>query len=188
MGKNDIKYIFPIIILLIIISGGLYYNNQNKVTSSSTNTNVASNDQGGIVLGDDTTGASTGSDQITEGALYNQKVLSLRQTVNKGFEDISAKSKYTTLFTADDMQKLINDTRSNIENAISELDKINIADKLRDANNKHLESLKLLLEAISAYDSSKKTDNKTEAQRLTELYAYNIDKSNTILKGIQIPQ
>jgi hypothetical protein len=187
MNTNNLKTFVPPILLVIIIIGGVIYYNKNQ-TNDTSSTKISSADPGGIVLGDNTTKTSTSSSQITEGAVYNQKVLSLRQSVNKGFEDISAKSKYTTLFTAEDMQKLINDIRSNIENAIAELEKIDIANKFRDANNKHLESLNLLLGAINAYDDSKKTDNKTEAQRLSELYAYNIDQSNTILKNIQVPQ
>lgn len=190
MNKIDFKFIAPIILLLIIIVAGIYfYQKNNQDVSKNQLSNI---DSGGIILGDQTNDTPTNdtptnSDQITEGALYNQKVLELRQAVNKGFEEISEKGKYKTLFNADDMQKLVNETRTSIENSIAELEKINIADKLQSANDKHLESLKLLLEAINAYDNSKKTNDKTEAQRLSELFQYNIEKSNNILKTIQIP-
>lgn len=184
MNKLDIKYIVPLVLLLIILGGGIYYYQQkDQISNSQSNSSVADQNQG-IVLGENS--ANTASEAIADASVYSQNVLAIRQPINQGFEDLTEKSKYTNLFSSEDIQQVIDETRIKIEEGMQKLENWSIAETLRSANNKHLESLKLLLEAINAYDQSQKTEDKKEAQRWRELYAYNIEQSNKILKNIQI--
>lgn len=178
--KINLKFFFPLLLLIIILGAGLFIYERNKNIESATPAKSS-----GIVLGDTTSGVS---DSITDGEVYSQKINQIRQPINKGFEDLASKGKYTTLFNSGEIQKIIDDTRSKIESGLETVEHLNIDSKFEEDNKKHLESLNLLLEAIKAYDQSGKTADRTEAQRLRELYAYNIDQSNKILKEIQVPR
>lgn len=190
MSKISLKTLIPLVILLVVlITGAIYYTRQNDDEK-----NVAldsSNNSLGIVLGNNdsasTADLSNDLDKITVGKTYTAKISEIRQPINQGFQDLSEKAKYTTLFSQEEIQNIIDETRKNIESGIDTLKNLALDKKFQTANDQHLQSLNLLLEAINSYDSARQQTDKKEAQRLSELYSYDIEQSNNILKTIQIP-
>lgn len=181
MQENiNFKQFIPLILLALVLIGGIYYWQNQKSDNSSP---IKSS---GVVLGDAANQAAVS--KITDSQTYSNKINELRSPINKNFEDLASKVKYPALFTADDIQKIINDARSKIEGAITTLQNLPIDAKFNATNQEELRSFNLLLEAINSFDQARKTSDKTESQRLTELYAYDIDQSNNILKNISISQ
>jgi len=185
MENNNLKLILPLFILIFIGAGLVVFYNRNK--QSSTSTKNSNNSSEGIVLGSSTDNANSNGDTVTSAEQYNQLILGLRTPINKGFEDLSSKAKYTTLFPQEEIQKIISDTQNNISNAINQLTNLNIDSRFSTANSKHLQSLNLLLEAINSYEKAKKESDKKEAQRLSELFSYDIEQSNKIISEIKMP-
>lgn len=195
MNTISMKAIIPLVVLLILLSGGVYLyqknsDDDNQLASSINSNSSPSSDSFGIILGDSSSDNSLTKDPniITDGQTYNSKITEIRKPVNQGFQDLSDKAKYTTLFPPEEIQKIISETRKNIESGIDTLKNLSIDEKFRSANDLHLKSLNLLLEAINSYNSARKQTDKKEAQRLSELFSYDIDQSNNILKQITIPQ
>lgn len=183
MGEEKItlKLIIPLILLFLILGGGLLYWQKNKNIDHSTSANPQ-----GIVLGDSDNSPS--SPAITSGEIYSQKVAAIRKSINQGFEDLAEKAKYTALFSSEEIQQIINDTRQKIEEGVKTLQNLSLDKKFNEANGQEIKSLNLLLEAINSFDKMRQEADRTEAKRLSELYAYDIGQSNKILQEIQIPR
>lgn len=185
---HDIKKTIPLLILVIVAGIGLVLINKQNSSTDIAPTKIAANDAGGIVLGDSSNNKPIANPSaIADGQTYNSKVLEIRKPINQGFQDLSEKAKYTTLFPSEEIQKIIDDTKKNIESGIDTLTNLSIDEKLRTANDLHIKSLNLLLEAINSYNNARHETDKKEAQRLSELFSYDIEQSNNILKTIQIP-
>lgn len=179
--KITLKLIIPLVLLLLILGGGLFYWQKNKNIDNPVGTSSQ-----GIVLGDSNN--SNSSSVIISGENYTKKVTEVRTPINKGFEDLAEKSRYTTLFSSEEIQQIINNTRQKIEDAIKTLQTLSLDKKFTEVNNQEIKSLDLLLEAINSFDKMRQEADQTEAKRLNELYAYDIEQSNKILKEIKIPQ
>lgn len=196
MHTISYKTTIPLVVLLVLLCGGVYLyqknsDDSNQLASSSTSADLnSSSDSSGIVLGDNSSASSLAKDAntITDGQTYNAKITEIRKPINQGFQDLSEKAKYTTLFPSEEIQRIIDDTRKNIESGIDTLTNLSIDEKLRTANDLHIKSLNLLLEAINSYNNARQQTDKKEAQRLSELFSYDIEQSNNILKNIQIPK
>jgi hypothetical protein len=194
--KINFKQIAPLIILMLILTIGLIYYSQNKsgnAADSANNTNggeVTLNGSGnlqGNSIGNSGQGQNT-TTVISDGTTYNAKITEIRLPVNKNFEDLSSKAKYTTLFSKEEIQNLIDDTQKKTEDAIKTLKSLKIDPKFNSANSLHLKSLELLLDSINSFEKARNSLDQTEAQKLMEQYAYDIDQSNSIIQKIQIPQ
>jgi len=132
--KINFKQIAPLIILMLILTIGLIYYSQNKsgnAADSANNTNggeVTLNGSGnlqGNSIGNSGQGQNT-TTVISDGTTYNAKITEIRLPVNKNFEDLSSKAKYTTLFSKEEIQNLIDDTQKKTEDAIKTLKSLKI--------------------------------------------------------------
>lgn len=182
-NQSNIKTIIPLVVMALVIAGGLIYwqkNNQsqeNKLASSHT-------DQGGIVLGDYNQTNQPVNNNSSGASDYAKFISDTRAPINAGFEELMEKSKYTSLFNQDDIQKIIDDTRAKTEKALEDIKNISLAENLKLTNDKHIQSLNFLLEAINAYDRYRQETDKKEAQKQKELFDYSVNQSNKVLKEI----
>ena len=184
--------ILPIILLVFIAGAIVYFTvfakkpEEKKIMPNPANTAP-------IVLGDsdeaiDKNTDVADSDEITDGNIYNTTTSEIRKPINTAFEDLNSKLKYKTLFSDADTQKAINDLKNLIEESINKIKNLKINAKFSKANEMHLESLSYLGKSIDAFDKMFNTTDQDEKQKQTDLYGFNIDKSNAILKEIAIPQ
>ncbi len=174
MEKIDYKYIIPLILIVIIIAGGFYWYNQNKEENQ--------NAQAGQIGLDADLGDSVNS--TTTSQEYSTKINEIRTKVNKDFEDLASKAKYTTLFSSDEITNLINQTKIDIADGINQLQSLKLDSTLVENNQKQLQSLNLLAESIDAFSKYRVATDQTEAQKQYELYQYDIEQSNKIIQSM----
>lgn len=179
MDKIDYKYIIPLVLIAIIVAGGLYWykQNHNEENSNATSANASQNLDVQSSNNSNTPTAMTSQE-------YSAKINEIRTKVNKDFEDLASKAKYTTLFSSDEINDLINQTKTDTADGISQLQNLNLDSSLSATNQKHIESLKLLADAINAFSNYRVATDQTEAQKQYELYQYDVEQSNKIISGM----
>lgn len=199
MSPKIYYYALPAILILFLIGGGLYYYNQKKVSVSSTTTNTKTTDNtNGISLGSDTTtqGGSqinpnnsnnTSAKSISDPNEYLYNVSNIRVPINKKIEELLPKLQYTTLFTKDDIINGANEIKTMIDDGKNTLSNLKIIPSFKPSNDKEIESLGFLTEAMDALIAYKNSEDQNEQKKQSELLNWKISESNRVLKEIQIP-
>jgi len=167
----------PIAFTVLIIGTGIYFYNKNKTNASAQNT---SNGGVGMIAG---VSNSINASTITNYNEYMVKVLDVRSPINKKIEDILSKSKYKTLFDKNTMISETNDIKKMINDGIVTFNNLSLSAELTALEQKQVESLSLLNEAMDAYIAFQNATDQTEQQKQSELMSYKIDQSNALIQN-----
>ena len=190
-------YIIIGILILGLIFGSIYYYTSREEESIEQIKEISKGNNSGIVLGDadsqtqtnnNTTVTNNKNGTITTGEVYLAKINELRKPINAGFDDLNAKMKYKTLFTDEDAQKAIDDLTKMINDSLETVKNLKIDAKFKEANEKEIESLTLLSEAMDAFQKLYVSTDQDEKTKLNDIYSYKIDQSNNILNNVAIPK
>jgi len=198
MNNINVKSLVVPIILIILIGGAIFYFTKNKNTSAQPEESNNSLDFNSTIdVNDPLSGSSnvvsTFNDEqkdqvISDGDVYVSAIVAIRKPINQGFEDINQKLKYKTIFTDEDTKKAATDLKTLIAKAIDDIKKLKIDKKLDEANQKELESLTLLNEAVDDFAQMMYSVENEEKQKFYDLYNYKIDQSNSVLNNISVPK
>ena len=188
------QFIIPIILLLFITGGGIYYFNNQKTLKNETTSSKGTNG-GPIVLGasssDGTSIPNNVSDNgpkvISDSNEYMYKISEIRVPINKKIEELTPKLQYKTLFTKDQIIKDANDTKNMINTGIATLTDMKISPTLKTVNDKEIESLKFLIEAMDALIAFENSSDQNDQQLQSEKLNYMISESNRVIKELQVP-
>lgn len=190
------QLIIPIILTIALTGGLFYYQRQNQKTKIPTNNSPATEKNSGIVLGNnDSTnnnsiefGNSTDNSTITSGEIYATRINQIRNDIIKDINELNSRMKYKTVFDDNAIISYSNEVLQKNQSGIDKIKALNIDPKFSVANKKNIESLEKISESLTALKKSYTLENKTEAQKQRELYAYNLEQSDSVYKGIQIPK
>lgn len=191
----QIKYLIPLIILVVILTGGVYYyqkqnSKENSLITSGYIFNNESGESSGIALGDTDTNDtdSNSSEVITSGEVYVSQINLIRSEIIKDVNELNSRMKYKSVFDDNSIVGYIGEILEKNKNAINKLKDLKIDPRFNEVNKKQVESLEKITESLVALRKSYTIDDKIEAQRQKELYAYNLEQSDSIYKSIQVPK
>ena len=190
-------YIIVGILILGLILGSIYYYTTKEEETIETIKTINDKDNAGIVLGDEdsqtqtdisTSTTAAKSTKITSGEVYLAKINEIRKPINDKFDDLNAKMKYKTLFTDEDAQQAIDDLTNLINESMETITNLPIDKKFQAANEKEIESLTLLSEAMDAFQKLYVSTDQEEKTKLNDIYSYKVDQSNKVLENVAIPK
>lgn len=182
--------VIPIILVIALVAGVFFYQKQNSNNKKTTidNSNYNPNDTGGIILGDQNVSSADNSSRITDGNIYATKINSIRSPIIKDVNELNSRMKYKTVFDNSAIISFINEVIAKNQAGIDQIRNLNLDPKFSTANQKNIQSLEKISESLTALKKSYQIEDKTEAQKQRELYAYNLEQSDSVYKGIQIPK
>lgn len=169
---NNQRILLPLFVLLILLCIGIiYYNSQKKNDNQTQNSNPTvlgiKNDKNNTISNDE----------------YLKTVSNIRQPINKKIEDLIPKLKYSTLFQSEEIVNNANEIKGMIDQGLQKLSGLNISSDSKQTNDKQIESLNDLKDAVNALIAMEKTADKTEKQKQLELFNYKIEESNRAIQN-----
>lgn len=186
------KLILPII-LLVIVGGAIFYftreNNQEVKNEKNTSSSTKSFEP--IIISDTNdseNSQNTKNNVITSGKVYIDEVLLIRKPINDKFKDYLDKIKYKTIFTDSEAKVASQELELMISEGIDKFNNLQIDKKFDEVNNQMIKSLELLKKAKDALINYTKATTAEEQQKYSDLYEYNLNQSDNLVKDIAIPQ
>ncbi len=186
------KVILPLI-LLVLVGGAIYYytqeNTQEKNLQKKNFSDLSSSEP--IIISDSNnlnSVADVSNDMITSGEVYIDEVLKIRKPINDKFNDYLDKIKYKTIFTDTEASNASNELESMIDEGMNKFNNLKIDKKFNDINSQMVKSLELLKKAKDALIQYTNATNADEQRKYSDLYEYNLNQSDNLIKDIAIPQ
>lgn len=123
------------------------------------------------------------TDQVISGSNYLSKIAEIRRPVNAILEDLNQKTRYSKLFSKDEVLALIAKTREEVKKASEKINSIIVSQNFSEAQKANIKALDLLDEAVLSLREFYETGDEAKLQ----FYNFKIEESNKIVQSLQIP-